>query len=180
MISNFTIWSLQYFPNFSKQIHCHCFPKILFLKVKSSEVQHSINLCMLIHDWNSFEIYIKEICALCQWQASGYDSPKKKKKKDYMSEGNIKTNSPALQWLHRTVYIRSVHWTGIFHFIHHLQLAAVILRNQSIPLAHTKKKKTHPMLSLLENSSVWGFDVSVFHLSRSCSDNQHESTRHHR
>lgn len=81
MISNFTIWSLQYFPNFSKQIHCHCFPKILFLKVKSSEVQHSINLCMLIHDWNSFEIYIKEICALCQWQASGYDSPKKKKKK---------------------------------------------------------------------------------------------------
>lgn len=56
-----------------------------------------------------------------------------------MSKGNIKTNSPVPQWLHRTVYIRSVHWTGISHFIHHLELAAVILQNQSTPLEHTNR-----------------------------------------
>lgn len=62
-----------------------------------------------------------------------------KKKNDCMSEGNIKMNSSALPWLHRSVSIRSVHWAGIFHFIHHLQLAAMILQDQSIPLAHTKR-----------------------------------------
>lgn len=90
---------------------------------------------MCIQHWNSLGAYIKEIWAVRQGQAYECDSPKN----DCMSEGNIKMNSSALRWLHRAVSIRSVHWAGIFHFIHHLQLAAMILQDQSIPLAHTKR-----------------------------------------
>lgn len=89
-----------------------------------------------IQHWISLDAYIKEIWAVCQWHA--YECEVTRKKNDCVSEGNIKTNSSALLWLHRSVSIRAVHWAGIFHFIHHLQLAAMILQDQSVPLAHTK------------------------------------------
>lgn len=138
IISAFAIWIFHYFQHFffSK-------PKVLMLSLFEIFLKGWFLCCavyihshMRIQHGNSLEAYIKEIWVVWRRQAYECESPKKN---DCMSEGNIKMNSSALPWLHRSVSIRSVHWAGIFHFIHHLQLAAMILQDQSIPLAHTKR-----------------------------------------
>lgn len=106
-----------------------------------------------IRHWNSLGAYRKEIWAVCQGQAYECDSPKN----DCVSEGNIKMNSSALRWLHRAVSIGSVRWGGVFHFIHHLQLAAMILQDQVHTISPHKEK--HPEFSLLEKPSVWEVQV---------------------
>lgn len=106
-----------------------------------------------IRHWNSLGAYRKEIWAVCQGQAYECDSPKN----DCVSEGNIKMNSSALRWLHRALSIGSVRWGGVFHFIHHLQLAAMILQDQVHTISTHKEK--HPEFSLLEKPSVWEVQV---------------------
>lgn len=53
---------------------------------------------------------------ICEWDEVFLSSPKQK----------MLANSTSLWWLQSCIYILPVHWAGICHFLHHLQLAAVI------------------------------------------------------
>jgi len=90
-----------------------------------------LSLCHLVV--NKIEKWYMHLAAWCQhWQACVI-----------VLELNISANSMAQQQLLSPVYILSLQWAGIFHFIHHLQLATVILVSQDIYFQRKEKEEKY-------------------------------------